>query len=199
VANVTVPEYASPQYTITQILSAAGAGPLTGGDTAYVLYLQDPANTGNNGYQHVYWKSNNGFFDNASVCTYEPNGNYSGENQILINVYTTAVPLYPSQINLVNYKAAATYTVTITDAATGQVLGQIGVNLDANAIYSVPFSYFEQQINWTPSSSQYNANMFVEPPSGQPYQLVVSQLIYNSQFGSYVNMSAFCAINQITN
>src|SRR5262249_36103662 len=62
----SVPSNASPQYPIADIISKAGAGSLTNGDTSYALYLQDPDSTA--GYQHVTFNGNNSFFENNSIC-----------------------------------------------------------------------------------------------------------------------------------
>lgn len=194
-ANVIQPIYSSPQFIISDLLNAANVHGFIDGDDGYSLYLEDPGNTGNNGFQHMIYSINSGFFENASMCTYFNNEQYSAINQILINVHTSILPDFPAYIYIHNvYPQPVTYSVTITESMTGQVLGQITLQtLNPNTSYRVPETFFEQAIGWHPQPNQYQVNLFFHGDPG--YYAIVGQMIYNAHVGSYVNVTHFCAIN----
>ena len=199
-ANVTVPVYATPQYPIQQILSAANVpNPPLPPDEGVVLYLSDPRNLGNNGFQHVIYNDLNGFFENASMCTYLNNERYEGVNQILINVHTSALPLYPVTIYLHNYyETAVTYQVRITDVRDGKQIGQLQLqNIPGNSSYEIPFAFFEQALGWTPRSNQEAVNLFFNTTTPGFYA-TVGQMVVNTRLSTYVNMTHFCAINHLS-
>lgn len=199
-ANVTVPVYAAPQYSIFQILQAANVpNPQLEPDNGVVLYLSDPQNLGNNGFQHVIYNINNGFFENSSMCTYLNNERYEGLNQILIGVHTSTLPLFPVTIYLHNYyEATVTYEVLVTDALDGTPIGKVRLtNIPGNTSYEIPFAFFEQVLGWKPRVNQERANMIFSATT-PGYHAVVAQMVTNTRFGSFVNLTHFCAINHIT-
>lgn len=55
-ANISVPRSASQQLSLGQILSLAGAGALTGGDTSYALYVQNPDTSVGLAARHLQWR-----------------------------------------------------------------------------------------------------------------------------------------------
>lgn len=197
-AHVIVQRYASPQYSIQQVLDAAEAKPLPAGDTGYALYMQSRGETGgDNGFQHVIFNAGNGFFENASLCTWSTRIDYTNAQRVLFNVHTSVLPLYPSQIFIHNYNIVpTTYEVAIADSRTGVIIGRLNLRLEANSSYTVPFAYFEQALGWVPNSRQEHANMFLAPVGDAQYNAIIGQYIYNAQFGSLVNMSQVCSINQ---
>ena len=189
-ANVSVPPTASPQYSITDILSRAGAAPLSGGDTAYSLYLQDGDAVG---FQHVIYNSTSGFFENASVCQY----NMAAASQpVLTNVHTSRLATYPAQISIHNYyNAPVSYRVQVFDSATGVFIGNVPFQTAANSTYLIPESYFEQQLGWTPASNQSHINLRFTAEGIDQAPVIVSNLILSQQLKTYVNMSSACSIN----
>jgi hypothetical protein len=189
--QVQVPPSASPQYSLSTILTTTGAGPLANNDTSYSLYIQDPDSALS--FQHVIFNGSNLFFENVSECHFAPTGDYSGLNGKLANVHTTVLSGYPAQIYIHNYaKAAATYNVSIYDNNTGTLIGTVPLTLQANSTYATPFSWFQQQLNWTPSSTQQHANMSFSPVSPATFQIELGDYIYNQQLQAYVNMSQRC-------
>jgi len=196
-ANIQVPSFGNPQYALQQVLNAANAGALSGGDTAYSLYLQ----TSNQlvTYQHVIWNSSNGFFENVSICNSAVGyaGAGGSQAQFLMNVYTSSIPAYPSLVFIHNYQdTQVTYQILVTDAASGAVIGTVNLNTAANASYMIPESLFEQSLNWTPTATQYNVTMFftvANAPAGTLANAVVGQFIFNQSLSAYVNMSTACA------
>lgn len=197
-AHVIVQRYASPQYSIQQILDAAGVTKLPAGDTGYALYMQSKGETGgDNGFQHVLFNSINGFFENASLCTWSTRIDYTNAQRVLFNIHTSRLPLYPSQVFIHNYNITPTvYEVAIADSRTGVIIGRINLRLEANSSYTVPFTYFETALGWVPNDRQEHANMFLAPVGDAEYNAIIGQYIYNAQFGSLVNMSQVCSINQ---
>jgi hypothetical protein len=195
-ANIQVARSASPQYTLTQILQNANAGPLAGGDTSYSLYIQNPDPM--SGYQHVTYNAVNGFFENVSVCSKLLNQALAENTSsaVLTNVHTTRIAAYPSQVELHNYwNAPVTYRVTVLDAATGEVKGAVNVQTAANASYTMPMSFFQNAVGWTPTENQFHANLVVTDPSGGPPYNLLGQSIVNQQLSATINMSTVCAVN----
>jgi hypothetical protein len=197
-ANIQVGRSASPQYTLTQILQNANAAALNGGDTSYALYIQNPDAA--TGYQHVTYNSNNGFFENVSVCGSLLNQSVGtiSSSAVLTNVHTSRIAGYPAQIEIHNYwNAPVTYRVTLIDSTTGAVVGTpVNVQTAPNASYSMPFTFFEQQSGWAPSASQFHANIVVTDPAGGPPYNVLGQSIVNSVLSANVNMSTACSVNK---
>jgi hypothetical protein len=189
-----VPANASPQYALSSVLTAAGAGALAYGDTSYRLTIQDQAPSLS--YQHVIYNGSNGFFENVSACHFDATGDYSGLDSILFNVHTTLLANYPAQIYVDNYAAsAATYNVSIYDNNTGALIGAVPITIPGKSTYTQPFSWFEQQLNWTPSSSQAHANLVFSPVSPATFQIEVSDYIFNQQLSAYVNMTQRCGVS----
>lgn len=192
-AQLTVPPNASIQYVLSEILGAAAAGALVNGDTAYSLYVR---NTGNNlSIQHVIYNNANGFFENVSLCKFVSGANYTHLNSRLANIHTSRLATYPAQIYVHNDAAtAATYTAVVYDSVTGARIGAVPITVGANATFSQPFTWFEQQVNWALTSIQYHANLEFQATGATPYAAQVSLYIYNQQLAAYVNMSQRCGV-----
>jgi hypothetical protein len=198
-ANIAVPRSASLQEDLGRILARASAGPLTGGDTGYALYVQN-ADTAS-GWQHVTYNDGNKFFENHSVCGTLLNQQIASisSTQVLINVHTSRLSAYPSRIQIHNYwNAAVTYRVTIIDAVTGAVINAFNVATAANASYDIPMSQVESQINFVPTAAQNHVNVFVTDPSGAPPYEVLGHTIMNSALGASLNLSTACAVNALS-
>lgn len=192
--SIQVPAAASPQYSITDILSAAGAGPLINGDLGYQLYIASDATMNNTAFQHVIFNGKRGFFENVSACQWWPDVNYTGKNQLLTNVHTSALADYPAYVSIQNYGAAQPYSVQIFDARNGDVVGTVTLQIPANSTWFLPFSYFEQQLKWTPAANQQHVNLYVTSPSQSAFNAYVADFIYNATLDAYVNMTMFCGI-----
>jgi hypothetical protein len=193
--NVQVPAHASPQYSISEILSANNINGLQSGDQGFSLYLQ--GGNPSAGFSHILYDSNNGFFENLSMCIWKANTDYSGLNSWVFNVHTTQLANYPATVFIHNFSSsAATFLVDIYEARYGGYKGTISLQANANSTYGIPFSWFETQASWTPGSTEQHANLnFRVSAASQPLSAVVGQAIFNQQFNSYVNMSEMCAIN----
>jgi hypothetical protein len=188
--NVNVPGHASPQYSISEILQAKNIAGPTGGDQGFSLYLKngDP----NAGFAHVIWNSSNLFFENVSMCTMSAGIDYSQLGSWLFNVHTSTLSTYPSYVFIHNFSAnATTFQVDLYEARFGGYKGTLSIQAAANGTYRIPFSWFEQQVSWTPSSSEMHANLNFHGAG----TYVVGQTIFNQAFNAYVNMTQYCVIN----
>jgi hypothetical protein len=209
--TLQIPAFASPQYSLGQLLAlagtAAGAG-AAGGDASFALFIIDPDATA--GYQHVTFNSVSTLFENNSVCN---NGllaaaylSSTGQN-VLTNVHTSTLSGYPSVVYFYNYSTTpVSAPVTIYDAGTvgsdgktptataGKLIGSTTIQVPANGLVTEPFSALQTLVNWTPTSSQLHANVVVGSASStNPVILVHS--ITNATLGGSINMTSACAVN----
>jgi hypothetical protein len=200
--NITVPRTASPQYPVTagggsnNIVAMAGAPPLSDGDTGYALYIQnsDPSA----GIQHVTFNPTTTLFGNASSCVATLNAAIQSvaNSLVLTNLHTTTLSGYPSQIYVHNFwNAAVTYKITVIEAATGAVKGQVQQAIGANSTYSVSMASLQNAVGWSPSSTEYHANLIISDATGGVPYATVSQQIVNNQLGGSIDMSMACAVN----
>lgn len=190
-ATIQIAAGTSQQYTVSDILTKASAGALSSSDSSYSFYLQDTDSTAF--YQHAIYNQANGFFENMSVCKYASTGSYTGLNSRLTNVHTTQNGGYPGYVVIHNYASTSmTYNVAISDSVTGTSIGTVAVTVAANATNVQPVSWYQTQMNWTPTTGEYYVNMVFTAASGT-YQADVSTYVYNSQLsGAYVNMTQRC-------
>lgn len=196
-ATTTVAPLASPQFSIDQIFEAIGISGLQFGDDSLSIYLQSPQGGNLIAFQHVVWNSITGFFENASVCTYRTDIEYTALNRILVNVHTSTISAYPGIVSLHNYaNFPVTYRADVYDARDGVYLGSVNFNMTANHTLSVNFSDIESVLNFTPASNQFHANiLFVAQNTGGAYYGLAAQGINNLQLAAYTNMSVACGIN----
>jgi len=193
-ASIEAPAFASPQYSIHEILELANAAPLSGGDVGYSLYVQNP-NLGT-GFMHVIYNGTNGFFENASTC--QAYVQAEAEAKHLFNVHTSVIATYPSQIYLHNYAGdALDYRITVRDARTGTTVGSTVVQLAANTTRSMSFASIEQLLGWTPVANQQHVNVTFEAVEREVAPILVSTFITNQVMGTSVNMSSICQVNEI--
>ena len=197
-ATISVPAMASPQYSLTAILSAASAGALTGGDDNYTLYVRNP--NASAAYQHVVFNGGNGFFENVTTCVFFQGAVYKGIPQTLANVHTTQLASYPSRILVHNQaNTAVTYRASIYDAATGTLIGKVDLAMGPNITTTFPESYFEQQLKWTPTAGQLHVNMIFEQVNAVPadaFYASIGQIIFNSQLNASINMTTLCRVQR---
>jgi hypothetical protein len=189
-ANVNVPGHAAPQYSISEILQAKNIPGPSNGDTGFALYLKNADS--NAGFTHVIYNSANTFFENVSMCTYTANTDYSSLNSWLFNVHTSRLSNYPTMVFLHNYSGSPqTILVDVYEARFGGYKGTISIQATANSTYAMPFSWFEQQANWQPSSTEMHANLNFHGAG----TIIAGQTIFNQGLSAYINMTQFCAIN----
>ena len=194
-ATYSVPAFSSPQYIFSEIETKAGVVGLQGSDTGYSLYLK--STNAQSGYQHVIYNSVNSFFENLSICTWNSATNYTALNKTLVNVHTSVFANnYPASVSINNFDSnTGFYTVVIYDAATGVSKGTYSFSVSPNSNYQLPMSYFEGNIGWVPSATQFHANLVFEAINGTTYSLVVGQVIINNGLGAAINMSQICGVN----
>jgi hypothetical protein len=193
--NVSVQGHAAPQYSIQEVLQAKNIAGPTNGDTGFALYLKNPDT--NAGFTHVIFNASNTFFENVSMCTYTAGTDYSSLNSWLFNVHTTQLSAYPSTVFVHNYSAnPQTIIVDVYEARYGGYKGTFSLSAVANGTYALPFSWFQQQVSWQPTSTEMHANLNFRAGGGAgSLTTVVGQAIFNQGLSAYVNMTQFCAIN----
>jgi hypothetical protein len=198
-AMIDVPTRASPQFSLSAIRDLATASDLVNGDTSFALYIQN-ADQGS-GYQHVIFNGDNNFFENASICAYTFDDGLSSisNSKVLTNVHTSRLGPWPSQIEIHNFfNAPVTYLVSVVEALTGTVMGQVNVDTAANASFSMPFTFFEDSVGWTPASGENHANLVVSNSDGGSPNVVLGHSILNDELAATINMSTACAVNEPT-
>ena len=192
--DTTIPDNASRQLSISQILSSANIQGLTSPDTRLAVYLRS-TNTPV-AVQHVLYSSLNGFFENLSVCQ---NSSLSDGNSALINVHTSRIPDYTSYIDIHNYSTAtATYDLEVYESESGQSRGSLAVSIEPNTTFEQPFSYIEDQLGWAPGSSVFHANVEAFPRAGTR-GAIVSHIVYNAKLAAYLNLTNYCTIEATAN
>lgn len=195
-ATISIPVRASQQFSLSQILSQANAGALTGGDTNYSLYIQNPEPSA--GYQHVIFNGGNNFFENVSSCKNLLNQSIAAvvASAALINVHTSRLAAFPSQVEIHNYfNGPVTYRLTVIAARTGVIRGTLNVNIGANETRVLTMSSIESQVNWQPGEGEEHANIVVTDPSGAAPNVMLSQSIVNQALAANISMSTACAVN----
>jgi hypothetical protein len=195
-ATYVVSPYAPPQYAYSEILQRAGATTLNSTDTGVTFYLR--ASLTLTGFQHVVYNLTSRFFENMTRCKFLSTFDYSGMNQLLGNVHTSALSAAGFLTVVAIHNQAATtsnFTVGVFEAKNGTFKGAVNMSAAANTTYSLPFSYFEEQVGWTPLETEGHANLIFVPQTGMPYTLTIGQAVYNQTFQAYANMSQFCGSN----
>ena len=192
--NVGIPNHASRQIPITQFMSDVGISGLTSPDDRLGVYLRSDGSPV--AVQHVLYSEGSGFFENMSTCQ---NSSVSDSNAALMNVHTTSISEYESFVTIYNYtSAAASHEIQVYEAASGAFKGQVTVSVDANSTFEQRFGWFERQLDWTPSSTEYHANLLAFPQSGSRGALVF-HTVFNNRLGAFLNLTNFCTIESSRN
>lgn len=205
-ALISVPKYASPQYSFATILSLTHA--TTAADHGYAFYIQNAEST--SGYQHVTFNGTSNLFENASICAYPLNQSVAAAYPSLVvtNVHTDKLAAFPAEIDIHNYwNAASTFGVYVYDAGTadgatgairtdaGTLVGSKQYTIGANASLNLDFAKIEQDIGWATNASQFHANVIVTDITNQAPVEVINVAIVNTKLGGTINMSTTCAVN----
>lgn len=194
--NITVAANASPQYSITDIFTALRISGPSASDRQLSLYVTSQHAGRAVSVQHVNYNSQNGFFENLSVCTYRSGGvDYSYLSQQLTNVHTSLISGYPSTVYFHNFYALnATYRANVYKAGTGAFLGTLTLGLAANDTAVLNMADVERTLNYTPGPGEYHVNMFFSADT-VTFNGMAVQSINNQQLNSLTNISSSCLIN----
>lgn len=188
-ATVSVPNRASRQYSITDLMTAAGISALDKGDDRVGVYLRADASPVT--VQNVLFSGTTGFFENMTACQ---NSGLSDTNGALMNVHTTSIPGFTSYVTIYNYTSSEQgYDIPIYEANTGTFKGQVSISVPANSTFEQPFSWFQDRLSWSPAQSEYHANLQVLAQSGTRAAQVM-HTVYNAKLGVYLNLTNFCSI-----
>jgi hypothetical protein len=193
-ATFSVPGNASQQKHWAQVVGGANAGPLTGGDTSYAMYLRNPDPLA--GYQHVTFHQVTTFFENASICDRLLNEALVSTGKVVMpNVHTTQLGGYPSKLQIHNYQAVpVNYQVSAVYSETGAAAGSaITVPMAANETRTLLVSELQSQMGFGPSEA--HVNFFVRNPGASKPNVLVGHQVANNQLGADFNFSTACAAN----
>lgn len=194
VANYAVPKNASPQKYYNDILTAAGAGPLTGGDTGYAIYVQNLDYYA--GYQHVTFNGATTFFENASICARLLNPPAAAGSGVLLNVHTTKLAGWPSKVQIYNSgSAAANFQVSAVDVDTGVQIGNAAtIAVGANEAKSMTMAALQTAMAIAnPAVNQ--VNIIVTDPSASTLGAVLGHQVTNAALSADFNLTTVCAAN----
>ncbi len=188
-ATVTIPNRASRQFSITDLMAAAGISALDRGDDRFGVYLRADASPVT--VQNVLYSGATGFFENMTACQ---NSAISDTNGALMNVHTTAITGFTSYVTIYNYTSSEQgYDIPIYEANTGTFKGQVSISVPANSTFEQPFSWFQDQLSWSPAQTEYHANLQVLAQSGSRSAQVM-HTVYNAKLGVFLNLTNFCSI-----
>lgn len=67
------------------------------------------------------------------------------------------------------------------------------MSVPPNSAFEQPFSWFQDQVQWSPGTSEYHANLQVLARSGSR-SAQVTHTVYNAKLGVYLNLTNFCSI-----
>lgn len=187
--QISIANHAARQIPVTELLSAVGLlGPISP-DTRIGLYTRSDSAPVT--VQHVLYSQSTGFFENMSTCQ---NSSVSDTNAALMNVHTTSITDYVSYVTIYNYTTSAvSYDVQVYEAASGTLKGLVTVSVDPNSTFEQPFSWFQDQVQWSPSPTEYHANVVALPTSGSRGALIF-HTVYNSRVGVFLNLTNFCTV-----
>lgn len=191
-AKVAIANHASRQFSITDLMTSAGVSALSGGDDRFGVYLRAEASPVT--VQNVLFSGATGFFENMTTCQ---NSAVSDTNAALMNVHTTAITGFTSYVTIYNYTSGEqAYDVPIYEANTGVFKGQVAVTVPPNSAFEQPFSWFQDQISWSPAQTEYHANLLVLARSGLR-AAQVTHTVYNAKLGVYLNLTNFCSMEAV--
>ena len=187
--QISIANHASRQVSINDMMSDLGLlGPSSPDDRLGVYLRSDAAPVT---VQHVLYSQSTGFFENMTTCQ---NSSVSDTNSALMNLHTTNIADYTSYVTMYNYATtAAVYDVQVYEATTGAFKGLVTVTIDPNSTFEQPFSWFQDQLQWTPGASEYHANIVAFPQGGSRGALIF-HTVYNNKVGVYLNLTNFCTL-----
>ena len=192
--QISIANHASRQIPITDLMTAVGLTAPVSPDDRLSVYLRSDAAPVT--LQHVLYSQSTGFFENMSTCQ---NSSVSDSNAALMNVHTTSILDYTSYVTIYNYATtAAVYDVQVYEAASGSFKGVVTVTVDPNATFEQPFSWFQDQVQWTPGPTDFHANIAAFPQNGTRGALIF-HTVYNNKVGVYLNLTNFCTLESSAN
>jgi hypothetical protein len=192
--TVNAPANASIQLSLTDILTRANAGALNGGDTNYSIYMRNPDTF--SAWQHVIFNTNNRFFENATICQFFSGALHTRVIPIVGNMHTSRIATYPSEITVHNYtNATRAYVADVFDSIDGTALGKVNLSVGANTTARLTTAAVEQQLNLTPTTSQFHMNVKLgDAASTADLTAVIGHNVINQEFNAAVNMTAWCRV-----
>jgi hypothetical protein len=205
--TMDVPAHASVQKSYNDLSAASQnvAGPdLTpkGTDTGVIAFIK-ASQTGNGiGIAHVTYNAATGYFENASVCTFDPafaldRTLYNGS---LINVHSTTLSGggYPSAIILHNPDATSrVITGSVYDAATGTLIGAFpSTTVPANGSVATSMTSVQTALKYTSNGNQ-QFNIVFGSGDSSAYDAVPTHAVTQQATGATFNLTMACQLNPV--
>ena len=200
--GIDVPAHASPQKSINDLTGIAFNANVNitpkGNDTALTFFLKNTKAGKGVAVQHVTYNQATGYFENASVCTFD--SAFAPDTSVLrntlVNVHTTALSGYPSTIQLTNPDATSRIvTGTVYDAATGTAIGAFpATTIPANGAAQVSMASVQTSLNLTPTNNQ-QVNIVFTSGDSSAYTAVPAHLVKQSASGAIFNLTMACPLN----
>ncbi|MBL8630622.1 MAG: hypothetical protein JNM81_13380 [Rhodospirillaceae bacterium] len=195
-ATFTVPPRASPQYSMQDLLAIARGTSFDPNDLNLTLYVRSSHYY--TGYQHVYYNTNTGFFENMSVCSYVNGMDYRPLMSGVVNVHSSLLSsLFPSLITIHNENAfSTTIRARVYESQIGTYRGIVSFVAAANSTYTFLSSDIEAELGYTPGSNIYHLNLVYDGDPSNPPNVMTSHIVTNLRvFGSVLNLTAICSID----
>ena len=198
--TLTVEAHASPQKSYLD-LSAMGTDlKARDGDTGVIAFVK-ASNTGTGiGIQHVTYNIATGYFENASVCTFDPRFALDTTllNGALINVHSTTLSggSYPSTI-ILNNPAASSRVVTgiVYKAATGQLIGTFpATTIPANGSVTVSMASVQKALNYVSTGNE-QFNIVFSSGDKKAYSAIPTHAVMQTVSGATFNLTIACPLN----
>lgn len=191
-ATVTVPAKASPQWSISQLLTLANLTQNTLGE--YSLRIR--RGTSLLAFQHIIYNSTSNFFQNVTVCAPVDDASLNSLGSYLINLHTGAIAGFPSKVVLQNPAAAAVTTrLRLFDAGTGADLGvSESITMAAGETRSLSLNSLAEGMDLVFTASQFHINVRAEVGS-LPYRgFNMAHAVDNVELNQYLNLTPFCPV-----
>jgi hypothetical protein len=179
----SIPSGAAPQFSIAAVESGTGAA-----FTRPAFYAVSVTSGFGGSFQHVLFRAADGTLTNLSTC----GGGVTANRTALANVHSSLLGAYPSSI-VVNNTAgsAATVTLALHDARTGQRLGAATTpSIAAGGHAIIAISFIEGQAQVSPAPDKYH---YVVRSEGA-FSGYLQHLVENTQAGVTTDMSTVCAL-----
>ena len=202
--KLDVPPYASPQMSYYDLSLLGPDLKARTGDSAVIAFIK-ANNTGTGiGIQHVTYNSATGYFENASVCTFDPAFSLDTTllNGSLINVHSTTLSSggYPSDIILINPDVTSRIvTGDVYEAATGVSIGKFpATTIPAKGSVVVSMASVEVALKYTPKGNQ-QYNIKFSSGDSKGYTAIPTDAVTQISSGARFNLTQACPLYNVIN
>lgn len=193
-AELDVFPKSSRQLSYRQLLGLAGVNVEDAASQEIVLYVQNGRDK--QLWQHVQYNSQTRALNNATVCSTAPAVDYIAPHNVVVNAHTSTMKTQMSLISIHNFTDLdSTFQANIYNAATGEAIGFVPLMLASRSSFNESVSWFEEQMNFTPSAAQFHYNIELVPTSFPHGKVVMGHVVADTQTGGGANLSNPCALH----